>query len=73
MTWSNDNRTDFDQPYMVSRTRGHEMVNEFVDFYNLGSSVFASQVPDYGTWHVAVRPAEAAYGYILSVHPTKEE
>lgn len=67
MTWSNDSANVFDQPYLVGRHRGHEMINEFVDFYNMDRSVFASQVPDYGAWDIDVQPAVPAAGYILSI------
>ena len=43
------------------------MINEFVDFYNMDRSVFASQVPDYGAWDIDVQPAVPAAGYILSI------
>lgn len=47
MTWSNFDETNFDQPYMVSDTRGHEMINDFIDFYNDPTTVFAKQNLDY--------------------------
>lgn len=49
LTWSNFDETNFDQPYMVDETRGHEMINEFIDFYNAPASVFAKQNADYTT------------------------
>lgn len=51
MTWSNFDETNFDQPYMVDAARGHEMVNEFIAFYNEPASIFASQNPDYRNFH----------------------
>lgn len=47
LTWSNFNEKNFDQPYMVDEERGHEMVNDFVDFYNDPVSVFAKQNADW--------------------------
>ena len=49
MTWSNFDETNFDQPYMVDATYGHEMINNFIDFYNAPESIFASQNADYST------------------------
>ena len=49
MTWSNFDETNFDQPYMIDATYGHEMINNFIDFYNAPESIFASQNADYST------------------------
>lgn len=43
MTWANFDIHNFDQPFMVDTHRGHEMVNDFVAFYNDPVVVFASQ------------------------------
>ena len=64
MTWSNFNEGNFDQPYLVTPKRGHEMVNEFIDFYNSPQSVFAHQTPDLAKLNVTVQPALAEYGYL---------
>ncbi|WP_196594199.1 glycosyl hydrolase [Pectinatus sottacetonis] len=66
MTWSNFDETNFDQPYMVGPKRGHEMVNQFVDFYNKPQSIFASQMPDYRTLKIEEQPAQSIYGYITT-------
>lgn len=49
MTWSNFEKLphNFFAPYMVSKTRGHELVNEFVDFYNEPVTIFADGIADY--------------------------
>ena len=65
MTWSNNNDHDFDQPYMIDNRRGHEMVNEFVDFYNEPQSVFASQV-DYSGVKAQAEAAQAVCGYFTA-------
>lgn len=46
MTWSNFEKEqhNFFAPYMVSDTRGHEMINDFIDFYNEPSSIFADGI-----------------------------
>ena len=66
MTWSNFNEGNFDQPYLVTSKRGHEMVNEFIDFYNAPQSVFAKQMPDIADVAVTVQPALAEYGYLTA-------
>ena len=47
LIWSNDNAQTYFEPFMVDKVRGHEMINEFIDFYNEPGTIFASQVPDY--------------------------
>ena len=64
MTWSNFNEGNFDEPYMVTAKRGHEMVNQFIDFYNAPQSAFAKELPDFGKLSVKAVPAEAEYGYM---------
>lgn len=46
MTWANFEKLphNFFAPYMVSKTRGHEMINEFVDFYNEPETLFADGI-----------------------------
>ncbi|WP_158453476.1 hypothetical protein [Pelosinus fermentans] len=46
MTWANFEKmpNNFFAPYMVSDTRGHEMINDFIDFYNESSSIFADGI-----------------------------
>lgn len=49
MTWSNFEKLphNFFAPYMVSKTRGHEMINDFVKFYNEKGTLFADGIADY--------------------------
>lgn len=49
MTWSNFEKLphNFFAPYMVSKTRGHEMINDFVKFYNEKGALFADGIADY--------------------------
>lgn len=49
MTWSNFEKLphNFFAPYMVSKTRGHEMINDFVNFYNEKGTLFADGIADY--------------------------
>lgn len=46
MTWSNFEKltNNFFAPYMVSKTKGHEMINEFIDFYNEPETLFADGI-----------------------------
>ncbi len=65
-TWSNFNAHIFDQPYMISKTRGHEMVDGFTRFYNDPRSIFAGQLPAWQKIPVKTIPAAASYGYLLA-------
>lgn len=49
MTWSNFEKLphNFFAPFMVSQTRGHEMIDSFTAFYNLPSTLFADGIADY--------------------------
>lgn len=45
MTWANFGESSgFFEPYMTSDTKGHEMINNFIDFYNQENSVFANGI-----------------------------
>ena len=48
MVWANfDDKENFYVPYRMTETTGHEMINEFIDFYNDERSVFAKQTGDF--------------------------
>jgi len=66
MTWSNFSEDNFDEPYMVSAKRGHEMIDGFTRFYNAPESVFAGQLGDYGQLKVKVAPALVKDGYLTA-------
>ena len=66
MTWSNFDEGNFDQPYMVSDSRGHELVNGFISFYNRPQSIFMKESSDYSKIDVTSSAARADYGYITS-------
>ncbi|MDS0524591.1 CIA30 family protein [Clostridium sp. SHJSY1] len=69
MVWANfDGQSNFFSPYMVSTTRGHEMINDFIDFYNDEKSVFANGVGDYKSLKVN-KGDSYSYGYITSPAP----
>ncbi len=42
LIWANFSDTNFYLPYKYDDKKGHELVNEFIDFYNEKSSVFAN-------------------------------
>ena len=65
-TWSNFNADVFDQPYMVDKKRGHEMVDGFTRFYNDPRSIFASQMPAWQKLEIKAAPAAETYGYLLA-------
>lgn len=60
MIWANFEKLphNFFEPYMVSDTRGHEMINEFVGFYNDPATIFADGVSDFSKL-----PAPVVQGY----------
>lgn len=63
MVWANFAKDNFYVPYMVDDTRGHEMVDNFINYYNDENSVFANGVGDYKS--VSVTKGDAYnYGYI---------
>ena len=48
MVWANFSDTNFYVPYKYNDTHGQELINEFIDFYNEDSSVFADGTKFYG-------------------------
>lgn len=66
MTWSNFDETNFDQPYMVTKKRGHELANGFIDFYNRPEFVFMKDSADYRKIGVKADAAKEGYGYLLT-------
>lgn len=60
MTWANFDEGNFFAPYMVSDTKGHEMINNFIDYYNEEESVFADGVGKYAD---AETTKDSAYTY----------
>lgn len=66
MVWANfDDKSNFYIPYKVTETKGHEMINNFIDFYNDERSVFANGVSNYQDVKVEVNEAYS-YGFIQS-------
>ena len=66
MTWANFNTSDnFFAPFMVDENKGHEMINDFIEYYNDSKSVFADQIGEYTEADTKVEGAYS-YGYIYS-------
>lgn len=66
MVWANfDDKSNFYIPYKVSETKGHEMINNFIDFYNDERTVFANGISNYQDVNVEVNEAYS-YGFIQS-------
>lgn len=65
MTWADFDTTNLFSPFMVSDTKGHEMINDFINFYNSDASVFANGVDNYKSLKVTTGKASVA-GYITS-------
>ena len=67
LVWANFGDTNFYVPYKYSDTLGHEMINEFIDFYNDGKSIFANGTNFYGqVGGVAMAPHTNPYGYMIA-------
>ncbi len=48
LLWANFSDTNFYVPYKYNDAKGHELINEFIDFYNEDSSIFANGTNFYG-------------------------
>lgn len=66
MSWANFSESNCSEPYMVDNTYGHEMVNEFIKFYNDTNSIFASQMPNYTNYTNKVPAAQQAVSTVKS-------
>ena len=65
MSWANFDEGNVFAPYMVSETKGHEMINEFIDYYNEDSSIFADGNANFAEANTSVEEAYS-YGFITS-------
>lgn len=65
MVWANFDEENMFAPYMVDENRGHEMINDFIDYYNNNQSVFADGVGHYFEASTSIEEAYS-YGYITS-------
>ena len=66
MVWANFNNSDnFFAPFMVNDKKGHEMINDFINYYNDEKTVFADRIDDYSEADTQISD-KYAYGYIMS-------
>ena len=65
LTWANFAKDNFYVPYMVDGEKGHEMADNFINYYNQDDSIFANGVGDYRGFDVSVGK-QKDYGYIES-------
>lgn len=68
MVWANFAKDNFYVPYMVDETRGHEMVDNFINYYNDEKSIFGNGIGDYKSIKVSKEDAYS-YAYIESPAP----
>jgi mannan endo-1,4-beta-mannosidase len=71
MLWANFGEgSGFYEPYVMSKPgesmRGHEMLDNFIDFYNKANSVFGSQVGDITKISTTVEPNTDITGYVTA-------
>lgn len=67
LVWANFSDTNFYVPYKYNDTMGHEMINEFIDFYNNDKSVFADGTNFYSnTTAVTGNAYTNPYGYMIA-------
>ena len=69
LVWANFSDTNFYVPYKYDDTYGQEMINEFIDYYNDGSSIFGNGTNFYNNIDTLATAAKAdtydnTYGYI---------
>ena len=72
LIWANFSDTKFYLPYKYSDTKGQELVNEFIDFYNESSSVFANGTSFYGDAEkkqVTNKDQKIKSGYFANLFP----
>lgn len=72
LLWANFSDTNFYIPYKYNDTKGQELINEFIDFYNEDSSIFADGTNFYGkdgaiNKEVTNTHKEEAKGYLTNV------
>lgn len=66
MVWANFNNSDnFFAPFMVNDQKGHEMINDFINYYNDEKTVLADRIDDYSKSDTQISD-KYAYGYIMS-------
>ena len=64
MVWANFDTENFFAPYMVDDTTGHEMINEFIRYYNDDKSIFANETGNYRDVECDAEKSPYKYGFI---------
>ena len=69
LVWANFGETNFYVPYKYDDNYGHEMINEFIDYYNHSSSIFAKGTNFYNNINSLAKKEVATYnnvhGYMI--------
>lgn len=67
LVWANFGDTNFYVPYKYNENYGHEMVNEFIEYYNDNSSIFAAQTNFYGNvFNTELNKSNTVSSYFMS-------
>ncbi len=67
LVWANFGDTNFYVPYKYNDSLGHELINDFIDFYNSSNSIFAKGTNFYGKVNAAAGTSyDNAYGYMIA-------
>ncbi|MDR1559162.1 MAG: CIA30 family protein [Clostridiales bacterium] len=69
LAWADFDTGNFDMTYRIDETKGHEMANDFIDFYNDPRSIFADGTNLTEALSItppSVAPDTSESGYILS-------
>lgn len=66
MVWANFDTNNFFAPYMVNDIKGHEMINEFINYYNDDKSIFANETGNYKGVETSI---EDSYSYGFITYP----
>ena len=75
LLWANFSDTNFYIPYKYNDTKGQELINEFIDFYNEESSIFANGTNFYGKADqqtVTNKEQNIKSGYFINMFPMAE-
>lgn len=68
LLWANFDKSNFFVPYKTSDTMGHEMINEFISFYNNEKSIFGNGTNFYGEGGAASKAGQVSLsGYSTEI------
>lgn len=67
LVWANFGDTNFYVPYKYNDTLGHELINDFIDYYNSSNAIFANGTNFYGKVSgISGVSYDNAYGYMIA-------